>query len=37
VHQRDGELVISVLARDSAVPALVAYRAAQLARTLAEA
>lgn len=37
VHRRDAELVINVLARDSAVPALVAYRAAQLARSLAEA
>ncbi|MGJ7501698.1 roadblock/LC7 domain-containing protein [Variovorax sp. ZT5P49] len=37
VHRRDGELVINVIARESAVPALVAYRAAQLAKTLAEA
>lgn len=37
VHRRDTDLVINVLARDSAVPAMVAYRAAQLARTLAEA
>ncbi|KQW55396.1 roadblock/LC7 domain-containing protein [Variovorax sp. Root411] len=37
VHHRDGELVINVLARDNAVPALVAYRAAQLAKSLAEA
>jgi len=37
VHRRDVELVINVLARDSAVPALVAYRATQLGRTLAEA
>lgn len=36
VHRRDTDLVINVLARDSAVPAMVAYRAAQLARTLAE-
>ena len=36
VHRRDADLVINVLARDSAVPAMVAYRAAQLARTLAE-
>lgn len=37
VHLRDAELVINVLARSSAVPAMVAYRAAQLARSLAEA
>lgn len=36
VHRRDTDLVINVLARDSAVPAMVAYRAAQLARTLAK-
>ncbi|MGJ7592356.1 roadblock/LC7 domain-containing protein [Variovorax sp. ZT5P30] len=36
VHRCDGELVINVIARDSAVPALVAYRATQLAKTLAE-
>ncbi|MBT2336440.1 roadblock/LC7 domain-containing protein [Variovorax paradoxus] len=37
VHRRDGDLVINVLARDGAVPALVAYRAGQLAKSLAEA
>ena len=37
VHCRDIQLVINVLARASAVPAMVAWRAAQLARTLAEA
>ncbi|MCR6478173.1 roadblock/LC7 domain-containing protein [Variovorax sp. ZS18.2.2] len=37
VPRRDVELVINVLARDAAVLALVAYRAAQLARTLTDA
>ena len=36
VHRRDADLMINVLARDSAVPAMVAYRAAQLAKALAE-
>lgn len=37
VYRRDVELVINVLARDAAVLALVAYRAAQLAKTLTDA
>ncbi|ADU39069.1 putative regulator of Ras-like GTPase activity (Roadblock/LC7/MglB family) [Variovorax boronicumulans] len=37
VYRRDVELVINVIARDSAVLALVSYRTAQLARTLADA
>lgn len=37
VHLRDAELVINVLAHDCAVPAMVAYRAAQFAKSLAEA
>lgn len=37
VYRRDVELVINVLARDAAVLALVAYRAAQLAKTLTHA
>lgn len=37
VPRRDVELVINVLARDTAVLALVAYRAAQLAKTLSDA
>lgn len=37
VYRCDAELVINVLARDSAVLALVAYRVARLARTLADA
>ena len=37
VHRSDGELVINVLARDDAILAQVAYRTAQLAKTLANA
>lgn len=37
VYRRDAELVINVLARDSAVLALVAYRVARLAQTLGDA
>ena len=37
VYRRDVELVINVLAREAAVLALVAYRAAQLAKTLTHA
>jgi predicted regulator of Ras-like GTPase activity (Roadblock/LC7/MglB family) len=37
LRQREGELVLGVLAREAAVLALVAYRAAQLARALTQA
>jgi predicted regulator of Ras-like GTPase activity (Roadblock/LC7/MglB family) len=37
LRQREGELVLGVLARDAAVLALVAYRAAQLAKALTQA
>jgi predicted regulator of Ras-like GTPase activity (Roadblock/LC7/MglB family) len=37
VYRRDVELVINVLARETTVLALVAYRATQLARTLTDA
>ncbi|RUR71236.1 hypothetical protein EJP67_29750 [Variovorax guangxiensis] len=37
VHRADGELIISVLAREDAVLALVAHRTSQLAKMLTDA